>query len=85
MTLATFRRRYVNENGTVQDKYNFGERYTEPKETTTEVKTTFMAGLTITPSALFQARVLMVPVFADRPDGGELEQLQWWLGLTVTP
>ncbi len=85
MTLATFRRRYMNENGTIQDKYNFGERYTEPQETTTDVKTTFMAGLTISPSPLFQARVLMVPVFADRPDGGELEQLQWWLGLTVTP
>ncbi|MBK7256742.1 MAG: hypothetical protein IPI01_02750 [Ignavibacteriae bacterium] len=85
MTLATFQRRYVNENGTVTDKYNFGERYTQPQETTTDITTTFMAGLTITPSPVFQARVLMVPVFAERPDGGELEQLQWWLGLTVTP
>jgi hypothetical protein len=85
MTLARFRRRYVNDNGTVQDKFNFGERYTEPQETTTDIKTTFMAGLTITPSPVFQARVLMVPVFADRADGAELEQLQWWLGLTVTP
>jgi hypothetical protein len=85
MTLATFQRRYVNENGTISDKYNFGERYTQPQETTTDIKTTFMAGLTITPSPMFQARVLMVPVFADHPDGGELEQLQWWLGLTVTP
>lgn len=85
MTLASFRRRYVYDNGTVQEKFNFGERYTEPQETTTDVRTTFMAGLTVAPSPMFQARVLMVPVFADRPDGGELEQLQWWLGLTVTP
>jgi hypothetical protein len=85
VTLATFQRRYVNDNGTVTDKSNFGERYTQPQEATTDIKTTFMAGLTITPSPLFQARLLMVPVYADSYDGPELQQLQWWLGITVTP
>lgn len=85
VTLALFRRRSVVENAVVTDKYNFGERYTQPTETRTDVTTSFMAGLTVAPSPVFQARVLVVPVFADRFDGQELDQLQWWLGLTVTP
>jgi hypothetical protein len=85
VTLATFQRRYVNDNGTVTDKSNFGERYTQPQELSTDITTTFMAGLTIAPSSLFQARLLMVPVYVDRYDGPELQQLQWWLGITVTP
>jgi hypothetical protein len=85
VTLATFRRRYRDNNGTVEDRSNFGERYTQPKEEVSDIKTTFMAGLTLSPSPVFQARVLVVPVFAERFDGQELEQLQWWFGLTVTP
>jgi len=84
-TLAAFKHRYVNDNGMVTEKSNFGERYTVPREVTSDIRTTFMAGVTLSPSPLFQARLLMVPVFADKLDGPELEQLQWWLGLTVTP
>ena len=85
VTLAAFKRRYASDNGAVTEKFNFGERYTMPREETSDIRTTFMAGVTLTPSPVFQARLLMIPVFADKFDGPELEQLQWWLGLTVTP
>ena len=85
VTLAAFKRRYVNDNGVITDRSNFGERYTQPREETSDITTTFMAGVTLSPTPVFQARLLMVPVFADKVDGPELEQVQWWLGLTVTP
>lgn len=84
-TLALFSYRSVNANGTIDERRDFGERYTVPREETTDITTTFMAGVTVTPSALFQARLLMVPVFSQGIDGQRFEQLQWWLGLTVTP
>jgi hypothetical protein len=85
VTLALFRYRNANNNGVIETKTNFGERYTTPKENVSDITTTFIAGLTVSPSQKFQARVLMVPVFQDGFDGPELSQLQWWLGLTLTP
>ena len=85
VTLAAIRYRYRNSNGTVEEHQNFGERYTQPREEVSDITTTFMAGFTLSPSSMFQARLLVVPVFAEGIDGQELEQFQWWLGLTVTP
>ncbi len=85
VTLALFRYRESMENGTVKRQENFGERYTAPPESVSDVKTTFLGGLTVAPSQKFQVRLLMVPNFRDTFDGSELEQLQWWLGFTLTP
>jgi hypothetical protein len=85
VTLALFRYRESMENGTVKRDENFGERYTAPPEAVSDVRTTFLAGLTVAPSQKFQLRMLMVPNFRDTFDGSELEQIQWWLGLTLTP
>lgn len=85
VTLALFRYRNGNNNGAVTEESNFGERYTTPTEEITDVRTTFLAGLTISPSPRFQVRVLMVPNFRDTFDGSELDQLQWWVGLTIRP
>ncbi len=85
VTLAAFHYKYLDQNGTVEERSNFGERYTQPREQVSDIRTTFMAGLTLSPSPIFQARVLVVPVFTEGLNGHELEQLQWWLGLTVTP
>jgi hypothetical protein len=85
VTLALFRYRISNQNGTIQQQTNFGERYTQPTEKVSDIRTSFLAGLTISPSRVLGLRLLMVPVFRDSFDGSELEQLQWWIGLTLTP
>jgi hypothetical protein len=85
VTLALFRYRNSDNNGAITSQSNFGERYTTPTEEVSDVRTTFLAGLTVAPSPRFQVRLLMVPNFRDTFDGSELDQLQWWVGLTVRP
>jgi hypothetical protein len=85
VTLALFRHRVSDDNGTVKTETNFGERYTEPTEEVTDVRTTFLAGLTISPSSRFQVRLLAVPNFRVVYEGSELDEWQWWVGLTVRP
>lgn len=85
VTLALFRFRETRMNESLQRAENFGERYTQPTEQVSDVRTTFLAGLTISPSERLHIRLLMVPNFRDSFDGSELEQLQWWIGVTLTP
>lgn len=65
--------------------HNFGERYTAPNENDRDVRTTLLAGIGISPSEKLNLRLLLVPNFREGIDGQELDQLQLWLGLTVTP
>ena len=85
ITLALFRYRQANVNGTVTREENFGERYTTPQEKVSDVQTTFLAGLTAAPTKQFQVRFLVVPNFRDTFDGSELNELQWWIGVSLTP
>ena len=85
VTTAYFRYRVSTVNGEVKREENFGERYTTPAEEVSDVRTAFLAGLTISPSEKFNIRLLMVPNFRDSYEGSELEQLQWWIGLTLKP
>jgi len=85
VTLALFRYRSSTQNGTVTRKDNFGERYTAPNENDSDVRTTLLAGIGISPSEKLNLRLLLVPNFREGIDGQELDQLQLWLGLTVTP
>lgn len=85
VTLALFRYRSSMQNGTVTRKDNFGERYTVPNENDSDVRTTLLAGIGISPSEKLNLRLLLVPNFREGIDGQELDQLQVWLGFTVTP
>jgi hypothetical protein len=84
-TLALFRYRVMSTNGGVTRQENFGERYTAPTEEVTDVRTTFLAGVSLNATRAFQIRLLMVPNFVEKYDGTELEQLQWWIGLRLAP
>ena len=85
VTLALFRYRQSDNNGTVTREENFGERYTEPPEGLSDVRTTFLAGLTAKPSPHFSIRFLVVPNFEDTHVGSDLSSLQWWIGLNIVP
>ena len=85
VTLALFRYRMTMMNGLVSTDQNFGERYTEPEDVVSDVRTTFLLGTSISPSANLKIRLLMVPNFQDTFNGPELSQLQWWIGVNVTP
>ena len=84
-TLALFDYRFTNENGTTTRKERFGEAYTLPTEKVSDIRTTLLAGLAVSPSDKLNLRLLMVPNFREGFDGQELDQLQVWLGMTVTP
>jgi hypothetical protein len=85
VTLALFDYRvHADNNGTTR-KFNFGERYTQPQENTSDIRTTFLAGLTVAPSDAFKVRFLVVPNFIDTYEGSELSDLQWWIGVNIMP
>jgi hypothetical protein len=84
VTLALFRYRVSVDNGTLTRTDNFGERYNVPNENESDVRTTLLAGLVVAPSEKLSLRLLMVPNFRQGFEGQELEQLQLWLGVTVT-
>jgi hypothetical protein len=85
VTLALFRYRQSNSSGTITREESFGERYTQPTEEVSDVRTTFLAGLIAAPSKYFRVQLLVVPNFHDTFEGSELEQLQWWIGFKIMP
>ena len=85
VTLALFRYRQSTSNGVITKEENFGERYTAPPEELSDIRTTFLAGLTARPSPHFGVRLLVVPNFEDTSDGSELNSLQWWIGVNIVP
>jgi hypothetical protein len=84
-TLAIFNFREQTYDTTVTTKTNFGERYTQPQEKKSDVSTTFLGGLTITPSKYFDIRLLFVPNFTNTYAGTTLKEFQWWIGLNLYP
>jgi len=85
VTLARFRYRVITTNEGETRQENFGERYTAPTEKATDVQTTFLAGLTLNVAKAFNVRFLVVPNFHETYTGTEFQDLQWWIGLTLTP
>ena len=85
MTLALFKYREQTNDSTTVKKTNFGERYTQPTEKRTDIETSVLAGLTISPSKLFNIRLLVMPNFRDSYDGSELSELRWWIGVNLFP
>lgn len=85
MTLALYNYNQSNSNRTITRQENYGERYTTPTEEVSDVRTTFLAGITAAPSSSFRVRLLVVPNFHDTFDGSKLEGLQWWISLNIYP
>jgi hypothetical protein len=84
-TLAVFRyREEYDTSGTVR-KENFGERYTAPTERISDVRTTFLAGITVAPSKSFDVRLLFTPTQLIFPNGLSEEDSQWWIGIRLFP
>lgn len=80
-TTAYFNKRQKNDNGVISNETNFGERYTQPKQTITEDFTKLMAGLNVSLSKAFKINLLVDPEF-DNPNT-VLRLAQWWIGFTA--
>ena len=85
VTTAIFDFRSTTQNGQTTKEENFGERYTQPKEKRSEVTTSFIGGITMTPSDRFNIRLMVVPNYARTYDGTRLQDLQWWIDLNLFP
>ncbi len=84
-TLALFDERIITENGTTTRRVDFGERYREPTERRTDVQTTLLGGLIVTPARQFDVRLLVVPHFSDSYAQTRLRRYQWWISFNVKP
>ncbi len=85
VTLAIFDRRYHADSQGSSTQQNFGERYTQPRERMSEVRTSLMAGLTVRPSPLLSIRFLGVPNYIDTYNGAELSDVQFWISVSIRP
>lgn len=85
VTLAIFRYRVQANRDTVVRRSNYGERYTQPPENISEVRTSLLAGATLTPSPLFHLRLLVTPTFVDTYGGAELTDWQVWFAFNLMP
>jgi hypothetical protein len=85
MTLAVFAYREQYDNSGTIRKENFGERYTQPTERISDVRTTLLAGITVAPSESFRVQLLLTPTQLDLPDGSSKSDYQWWIGLKLYP
>ncbi len=83
LALFTYRERQDNSGSTRKD--NFGERYTSPPEKVSDIRTTVLAGITVSPSRVFNVRLLLTPTQLDLPDGSSKSDFQWWIGITLYP
>jgi hypothetical protein len=85
VTLALFDYRHRWDGSGSTRKDNFGERYTLPPEKTSDIRTTVIAGITVSPSPLFNVRLLLTPTQLDLPDGSSKSDFQWWIGILFYP
>ena len=66
-----------------EKKENFGERYTQPKEKRSEVKTSLLGGLTVMPTKHFDVHFLFSPYFHRTYMGTEFKEFQWWIDFNI--
>jgi hypothetical protein len=85
VTLALFDYRASANTQDTSRMVNFGERYTQPPERVSDIRTTLIAGLTVAPSDVFNVRFLVVPNFVQSYTGTDLSDLQWWMSVNVLP
>lgn len=84
-TLALFKYKETSTVASTEREENFGERYTEPQEKRTDVRTTFLGGLVISPAKYFNIRIMAVPNFSNTYYGTELSDMQMWIALNMFP
>ena len=85
VTTALFDFRVRTSGSTTTTQTNFGERYTSARETITDVQSTVLFGLNLSPSRLFGVWFLFTPTLVEVPYGSSRTEFQWWLGLTLYP
>ena len=85
VTLAVINARDRKSSNGNEYKENFGERYTMPRERVSDVRTSFLAGLTAEPSPYFKIRLLVTPNVVDDYEGSHIQDLRWWLSFQLTP
>jgi hypothetical protein len=85
LTLAIFRNRQTNYNGSIKNENNFGERYKTPEESVSDVCTTFLGGINVSPSEHLRMRLMFVPNYRDTNEGSKVQDLQWWISVQIIP
>lgn len=85
VTTAIFKYRFNSNPSGSSLTTNFGERYTQPTEKVSDVKTSVMLGVTISPSPLLRISLLASPQWADTYTGTELQDVRWWINFVLKP
>lgn len=83
-TTALYDYRILTDNGTTTRRDSFGERFREPQSRESEVRTTFLFGVTVSPSPSLDVRILVAPEHRRLNYGSDLE-MRWWVGLALHP
>jgi hypothetical protein len=63
----------------------YGELYVTPEQDISDVSTTFLAGLTVSPAKEFNVRLLMSPSVRASFEGVSVSNFQWRLGVNLYP
>jgi len=84
-TLALFDYRIITQDGITTRRDDFGERYREPTERRTDVQTTLLGGLVVSPTPNFDMRLLVMPNISESYGHTKIRRYQWWIGFNVTP
>lgn len=84
VTTAAIDYRIVNNNGTITRVDDIVERYTEPASRQSEVRTTLLAGLTLSPTDKLDIRMLVAPEYQNRYGTSNFD-FRWWIGLGIHP
>ena len=72
-------------SGGPSSKTNYGELYAVPDQSISEVNTTFLAGLTVSPAEKFNVRLLFSPNVRANFSSIAVNNFQWWIGLSLFP
>ncbi len=67
------------------NRSNYGELYAAPDQSISEVNTTFLAGLTVSPAEKFNVRLLLSPSVRAFFSSIAVNNFQWWIGLNLYP
>jgi len=85
-TLVIYYQNYDNSSsGGLINKSNYGELYINPEQDISDVTTTLLAGLTVSPAKEFSVRLLLSPNVRASFNGVSVSNFQWWLGLNLYP
>lgn len=84
-TLAIINFRNELNNGAVNNKSNFIESSAMPVEKMSDVQTSLVLGLVVTPADFFSLRVLATPTVREESHSENSTFLHWWVGLQLQP